>query len=70
MGLCFVECSFRAPLAFCGPGYPVCRDGVRSRPAPSARFNLMRFPAPGAAGAVRENSLGASLVCLLAAARR
>ena len=25
---------------------------------------------PGAAGAVRENSLGASLVCLLAAARR
>ena len=37
---------------------------VRSRPAPSARFNLMRFPVPGAAGVVRGDFLGASLVCL------
>ena len=33
-------------------------------PAPSARFNLMRFLVPGAAGAVRKGFLGASLVCL------
>ena len=26
-------------------------------------FNLMRFPVPGAAGAVREGFLGACLVC-------
>ena len=35
-----------------------------SRPAPSARLNLMRFPATGATGAVQEDFLETSLVCL------
>ena len=37
---------------------------LRSRPALSTRFNLVRFPAPGAAGAVWEDFLETSLVCL------
>ena len=32
----------------------------RPRAAPSARFSQMPFPAPGAAGAVREDSLETS----------
>ena len=40
----------------------LCFVGVRSRRP--ARFNLMRFLVPSAAGAVREGFLEASLVCL------
>jgi hypothetical protein len=45
MGLCFVECSFRAPLAFIGPGYPV--QTHRPVPLRARDFNNLRFPGPG-----------------------
>ena len=64
MGLCFV---FLVRVA--GLLRPrLSRSDSLSRPAPSARFNLMRFPAPGAAGAFREVPLEASSVCLLVVA--
>ena len=65
MGLCFVALvEGRRPSAA-----QAIRSDSLSRPAPSARFNQMRFLVPGAEGAVWEDFLGASSVCLLAAAR-
>ena len=45
----------------------MCRDGVQSwTPSRSERaFHLMRSPASGVVGAVREGFLEASLFCLL-----
>ena len=57
--------SCRAPLVFCGPGYPECRDTAVPSRSEHARL-LCAFWS--AIGAVREGFLEASLVCLLVVA--
>ena len=61
MGLCFVA-LVECPWPSAAQAIP-CAVPSRSR-LPSARFNLMRFLARCAAGAVREDFLEASLVSL------
>ena len=65
MGL-LLRSSCRAPLVFCGLGYPVQTHSPV--PLRARVLNQTRFLVPGADGAVWEDFLDVSSVCLLGVA--